>query len=300
MKNFLRDSITATKAIGFGKMIVAIAALFVVFGFASCQTESDDDDSPTSYTVTFNTNGGTAVESQSVDYGSTASEPDAPTKDGSAFLGWYSDSALTAEFDFTTPIIANTTVYAKWIECIASVEGSNYYTDFAEAVSAWTENTTLVLFSDIEIDETMASKTGQGGDTSIIAIMVSVTKTLDLNGHTISLAPAAHKSQERVFSVHNANTVLTLKDSSGTNAGKLTGVNPVSDNGWSGALYINNGASVSMYGGTITGNTATNGAGVWIDGRNGSGGNGGTFNMYGSATIGGTQKTNDIDDKIGL
>ena len=155
------------------------------------------------------------------------------------------------------------------------------YTSFYEAITNWTSGSTLTLFVDIKINETLAAQTGENGTTNITGIVVKASKILDLNGHTITLAPASHKSQERVISVHNANTVLTLKDSSGINAGKLTGVNPSSDNGWSGALYINMGASVSMYGGTITGNTATNGAGVWIDGRTKSSNNGGTFNMYG-------------------
>lgn len=78
---------------------------------------NEDDVDPTPvwvYTVTFNSNGGSAVASQTVTDGETATEPDDPTKDGSTFAGWYSDEELTTEFNFATPITQNTTLYAKW------------------------------------------------------------------------------------------------------------------------------------------------------------------------------------------
>ncbi len=66
------------------------------------------------YTVTFNSNGGSTVTSQTVVYNSTATAPTAPTKTGYTFAGWYSDSGLTAAFDFSSPITADITLYAKW------------------------------------------------------------------------------------------------------------------------------------------------------------------------------------------
>ena len=66
------------------------------------------------YTVTFNANGGEAVTSQKVESGKTASTPDVPELEGSWFLGWYSDSTLTKEFNFSAPVTADTTLYAKW------------------------------------------------------------------------------------------------------------------------------------------------------------------------------------------
>lgn len=37
-----------------------------------------------------------------------------PTVEGYTFIGWYADDTRTKEFDFSTPITSNTTVYAKW------------------------------------------------------------------------------------------------------------------------------------------------------------------------------------------
>lgn len=67
------------------------------------------------YTVTFDSDGGSAVTAQTVEYGSKATEPSpAPTKSDYTFGGWYSDAELTTAFDFNTAIVADTTLYAKW------------------------------------------------------------------------------------------------------------------------------------------------------------------------------------------
>ena len=72
---------------------------------------------PVVYTITFNSNDGTSVESQNVNAGEKLTEPTlAPTKVGFTFDGWYEDSTFSKKFDFNTPITVSMTLYAKWIE----------------------------------------------------------------------------------------------------------------------------------------------------------------------------------------
>lgn len=66
------------------------------------------------YTVTFETNGGIKVSSQSVKSGSTAYEPNAPFRAGFTFDGWYADRNLKQKYNFSTPVTANIVLYAKW------------------------------------------------------------------------------------------------------------------------------------------------------------------------------------------
>lgn len=67
--------------------------------------------------VSFNRNGhGTAPASQTVELNSKAVKPADPTAEGYVFRGWYTTAACTTEFDFNTPIAADTTLYAKWDE----------------------------------------------------------------------------------------------------------------------------------------------------------------------------------------
>lgn len=67
------------------------------------------------YTVSFDTNGGSSIEAQSVQRGYLAKEPEDPTKLGYAFGGWRDEEDKAFDFE-KTPINKNTTVYAYWIE----------------------------------------------------------------------------------------------------------------------------------------------------------------------------------------
>lgn len=69
----------------------------------------------TYYTVTFDTDGGTAIPSQSVRSGQKATKPADPTKSTMTFGGWYKENTFTTAFDFNTDtIVADTTIYAKF------------------------------------------------------------------------------------------------------------------------------------------------------------------------------------------
>lgn len=65
-------------------------------------------------TISFVTNGGSEVAPILAGYDTKITPPATPTKDAHSFLGWYTDEACTAEFDFSTPVTSNITIYAKW------------------------------------------------------------------------------------------------------------------------------------------------------------------------------------------
>ena len=66
------------------------------------------------WTVTFNTNGGTPEPESQIRANLPATKPDAPTRSGYVFAGWYTDEACTAAYDFTKPVTDSVTLYAKW------------------------------------------------------------------------------------------------------------------------------------------------------------------------------------------
>lgn len=68
------------------------------------------------YTVVFNSNGGSAVESQVVEYGALATLPDEPTFDGHKFMGWCIDESGENSVDFSKAITGNTEYFAIWNE----------------------------------------------------------------------------------------------------------------------------------------------------------------------------------------
>ncbi len=67
------------------------------------------------YTVSFDTDGGSVVASQTIKYGGLVTEPADPTLAGFTFGGWYHDEAYTSAVNFATyKVEGNTTLYAKW------------------------------------------------------------------------------------------------------------------------------------------------------------------------------------------
>lgn len=108
------------------------------------------------YTVTFETNGGSAIEAQLVPEGTFATKPaTAPTKEGNLFEGWYTEQTMTNLFDFYTPITKDITLYAKWMD-ISSITFNDLQQLFGEAEYlayqeyAYTEESLLALKEKIE------------------------------------------------------------------------------------------------------------------------------------------------------
>ncbi len=93
-----------------------LEAGFVAASVKAAETSAGVDNiTPSaSCAVTFNSNGGSPVAAIHVESGTVIAEPQAPTMSGYSFDGWYVDHELTRPYDFSTPIIASITLYAKW------------------------------------------------------------------------------------------------------------------------------------------------------------------------------------------
>lgn len=70
------------------------------------------------YTVTFDSDGGTIVENQTVPYGEFAAEPEDPEKEGYVFDGWYNEEG--EYFDFNEAIVGDVQLTASWLEITES------------------------------------------------------------------------------------------------------------------------------------------------------------------------------------
>lgn len=68
------------------------------------------------FTVTYETNGGSAVSPATVLNGQTASRPADPARTGYVFVGWYTDAAFTAAYSFASRVTADVTLYARWAQ----------------------------------------------------------------------------------------------------------------------------------------------------------------------------------------
>ena len=67
------------------------------------------------YTVTFDSKGGSSVDSIVVTENSPVTKPADPIREGYTFTGWYQDAACTVAWDFANSLVtANTVLYAGW------------------------------------------------------------------------------------------------------------------------------------------------------------------------------------------
>lgn len=102
------------------KIQVKVAALYFLlaaFISAGCTGCGGDGDSSSTYTVTFDSQGGSAVAAQTVNPGEYAVEPAAPIpgKTYFTFAGWYQEAAGINAWDFNfETVTGNMTLYAKW------------------------------------------------------------------------------------------------------------------------------------------------------------------------------------------
>jgi|GEM_PF-2370934 len=77
------------------------------------------------WTITYHSNGGSDVDSDSVLDGTSATPPTPPTYTGYTFSGWFKDdSTFLLQYNFSTPVTADVDLYAKWV-----AEGGVTYAD---------------------------------------------------------------------------------------------------------------------------------------------------------------------------
>ena len=98
----MNDKKNVIVAVGVVVLIAVIALLFFLLGGKS------------TYKVTFNSNGGSSVDSQEVKKGETATEPADPTRDGYTFSGWYLSLTDVTPYDFSKEVTENIELIAKW------------------------------------------------------------------------------------------------------------------------------------------------------------------------------------------
>ena len=126
------------------------------------------------YQVTFDTDGGSTISSQRVEYGKSATKPQDPTKDGFIFAGWYNDG-LTEEYDFAAPITGVTTIYAKWEVVISS------NTILSNSVDTDITQNQYKLTKDLDFTTTPFSLNGALGSHTSGAVQFAADTTISFN-----------------------------------------------------------------------------------------------------------------------
>ena len=87
------------------------ACLAVIIVFSDCKNDIKNE-----FTVSFDSNEGSAIPAQIVKEGKKVIKPEDPTRSGYVFVAWYKEKELTDEWEFDTDAVtADITLYAKWV-----------------------------------------------------------------------------------------------------------------------------------------------------------------------------------------
>jgi uncharacterized repeat protein (TIGR02543 family) len=131
------------------------------------------------FVVTFDSNEGSAVSSQTVADGEKASQPTAPTKDGYAFDGWYTSldggTTLGDLWVFNSDIVdSDITLYAKWVLESSVTYSSDLF--ISEYIEGGSYNKSIEIFNN----------TGVGVDLSAYTIKLCVNGGTSCTTYSIS------------------------------------------------------------------------------------------------------------------
>lgn len=144
--------------IGIGAIVVVLVmALVVILLVRSCSADK-------SYQITFDSNGGSAVNSIMVDRDGTIIRPEDPTRDGYTFIGWYLDGE---PFDFTTKVTKEMTLRAKWGKVGVEVESVRLdATEITLEAGSTRQLRAIITPNDAENQEV----TWSSSDTSVVTV----------------------------------------------------------------------------------------------------------------------------------
>ncbi len=133
------------------------------------------------FSVTFNSQGGSSVSSQTIVTGGTVIKPDSPTLTGNGFGGWYKEETYQNRWDFLMDKVnSDTTLYARWY---TGTEGLNYTlingeTEYSVSGGNTNGNTIIVIpkyWNDMKVTSIKDSGFNNWGNMTGITIPDSVT-----------------------------------------------------------------------------------------------------------------------------
>ncbi len=112
-------------------VISILLAILVLSCMVACKQEQP---APTTFVVTFDTQGGSKIDPVNVVEGEKVAKPADPTRAEYYFGGWYKDANYKSKFKFSDPITGPVTVYARWWT-------TKYYmpAGWEQTIPAWSE-----------------------------------------------------------------------------------------------------------------------------------------------------------------
>ncbi len=186
---------------------------------------------PDDVTITFDSQGGSAVDSVTIPYNTSIETMPEPDKENFIFLGWFTDTNYNEEITGSTLITHDMELVASWLAVDDSVAaiGTTTYDTLSAAFAAAVNNTetTIRLLKDVELSNT-------------ISIASAKNVILNLNGNNITTTNGKVFDNSGIFTIKNTGSTGTI--SVGKSGTQIVGIINRSD------------ATMNVESGTITSN----------------------------------------------
>ena len=182
------------------------------------------------YTVTFNSNGGSAIGNQTVTEGSKVSKPSDPTRKGYTFAGWLLNGSA---YDFNKVVTGNITLIAKWNEDVKEKYTVTFNSNGGSAVSSQTVTEGSKATKPKEPTKTGYNFAGWLLNGSAYDFNKTVTGNITLvakwnqKSYTIKVTPVDQYSPDRILTVYEEGTQISVSAIKNKNVTLCSGSNMV-------------------------------------------------------------------------
>jgi uncharacterized protein (TIGR02145 family)/uncharacterized repeat protein (TIGR02543 family) len=141
------------------------------------------------FTVNFDSKGGSAIDTQRIVYNTPAVEPSTPpTKGGYVFAGWYANSSTTLLFDFATPITASRTLYAGWTPVYTVIYNVNGGVGSAPVdITKYRNGNTVTVLSGSGLNKTNYAFTGWNTQADTLGATYQNAATFTMGSANVTL-----------------------------------------------------------------------------------------------------------------
>ena len=197
----------------------------------------------TNVTVTFDSDGGSAVEPQSVPQGQPAQRPADPIKDGYAFIGWYDKADLEysnmPEWNFSYPVTKDLELVAQWVKKMPISTDPVAYLDKdgnQQVCNEYTVLTSNTADSILDLDDKWYDLPAGW---YVVKGDVTITPRLDTHGAVnLILTDGSHLTAEWGIDVKEGDTFTVYAQSTGEDTmGRLTACLPQDSNSYGHVKY---------------------------------------------------------------
>ncbi|MBD5131383.1 MAG: hypothetical protein HDT28_02135 [Clostridiales bacterium] len=189
------------------KRIIAIVAVFCVSLFASAlvacgKRDLPDQDTPVTYTVTFDYNYDGAPNSgvyktETVDEGKTVPKPADPTRGGGyVFDGWSTDKAINTSWSFSTVITADVRLYAQW-----TGSGSQEKTLSGIIVTSNPTKTAYTVGDELDITGLIVTANYSDNTSATVPVSSSMLSGFDMNKSGVQTVTVTYEGKTATFDI---------------------------------------------------------------------------------------------------